>query len=66
MRVTEFAACTWTAWWTAVPGSFAVIAGRATVTCLIPHSFVLHGFMLSGPIRVTADGHQVKAVSILG
>ncbi|MBO0846039.1 MAG: hypothetical protein J2P22_11560 [Nocardioides sp.] len=47
-------------------GSVLALPGRATATYLIPKSFVPHGFMLSGLIRVTVDGHRVTAVSIMG
>jgi hypothetical protein len=46
--------------------SWVVLPGRATVTYLIPKSSVPHGFMLTGPIRITADGPRVTAFSILG
>jgi hypothetical protein len=47
-------------------GSIVVLPGRATATYLIPKSFVPHGFMLSGLIRVTLDDHRVTRVSIMG
>jgi hypothetical protein len=46
--------------------SWVVLPGRATVTYVIPKSSVPHGFMLSGPMQVTAVGHRVTAFSILG
>jgi hypothetical protein len=47
-------------------GSWVVISGRATLRYLIPHSFVPEASLLSGAIQVTADGHRVTAVEILG
>lgn len=48
-------------------GSFVVIPGRATLTYLIPNSFVPdRGITLVGAIQVTADGPRVTALSIVG
>ena len=48
-------------------GSWIVLPGRATSTrYLVPRSFVPQASLLSGAIQVTADGHRVAAVKILG
>ena len=46
--------------------SWVVIPGRATLAYVVPRSFVPAASLLSGDIQVTADGHRVTAVSIIG
>ena len=45
--------------------SWVVIPGRTTLTYVVPRSFIPDASLLSGDIRVTADGHRVIAVSII-
>ncbi len=45
-------------------GSWIVIPGRAALRN--PHLFVSQASLLFGAIKVTADGHRVTTLSILG
>lgn len=48
-------------------GQFVAIPGRAPVTYLIPSRLVLdRGVTLVGAIEVTANGHKVTALAIIG
>ena len=46
--------------------SWAVIPGRATLTYVVPRSLVDTASLLSGVIQVTAQGHRVTGVVIIG
>jgi hypothetical protein len=46
--------------------SWSVIPGRATVTYVVPRTFVPTASLLSGVIQVTTQGHRLTGVVVIG